>query len=286
MTRHVLNKFHALTAVLMAALVLRAQTAAAAGEGEPHELPNFITVIYHFLVGTSVGEFLHQWENLIFSFLIAGLLIVIVRLASKNPKMIPGPLQNAVEFVVEELEKFIVGILGPRGKKFVPFLGTLFLYILLMNYMGLVPLMKAPTAGINQTIALALCVFVYVQYTGVRENGFLGYLDHLAGQPRSLMQYLFVPMMFPLHIIEELAKPMSLSLRLFGNVTGEDILIFIFVGLGVGMLSFSHLPIGIPLQLPFYFLALLTGFIQALVFMLLSTIYFSMMLPHDEDEHH
>ncbi len=286
MTRYVTNKLYALAAATSIFLVSASGYAAASGEGEAHELPNFITVIYHFLVGTTVGEFLHKWENLIFSFLIAGLLILIVRIASKNPKMIPGKFQNAIEFVIEELEKFIVGILGPRGKKFVPFLGTLFLYILLMNYMGLIPLMKAPTAGINQTIALALCVFAYVQFTGLKENGFLGYLDHLAGQPRSMMQYFFVPMMFPLHIIEELAKPMSLSLRLFGNVTGEDILIFIFVGLGVGLMSFSHLPIGIPLQLPFYFLALLTGFIQALVFMLLSTIYFSMMLPHDEDEHH
>ena len=100
------------------------------------------------------------------------------------------------------------------------------------------------------------------------------------------MQWVLSPLMFVIHIIGELAKPLSLSLRLFGNITGEDILIFIFVGLGVGMLSFSHLPIGVPLQVPFYFLALLTGFIQALVFMLLSTIYFAMMLPHDEEEHH
>ncbi|UCG53380.1 MAG: F0F1 ATP synthase subunit A, partial [Candidatus Latescibacterota bacterium] len=258
----------------------------ASGEGEQHELPNFITVIYHYIVGTSVGEFLHKWENPFFSLLIVGILILIARLASKNPKLIPSGLQNVVEMIVEQLETFIVGILGPKGRKFVPFLGTLFLYILCMNYMGLVPLMKSPTANINQTVALALCVFIYVQYTGVRENGFLGYLDHMMGQPRSLTQYLFVPLMFPLHIVEELVKPMSLAFRLFGNITGEDILIFIFVGLGVAVLGFTNLPIGIPLQIPFYFLAILTGFIQALVFMLLSTIYFAMMLPHDEEEHH
>ena len=265
--------------------VMNIGTAFASGEGG-HELPNFITVIYHYAIGTSVGEFLHKWENMIFSFLVIGFLVLVARLASKNPKLIPSGLQNFVELIVEELEKFIVGILGPRGKKFVPFLGTLFLYILCMNYLGLIPFMKAPTANINQTVALALCVFLYVQYTGLKENGPLGYIKHLLGSPESVMQWVLSPLMFVIHIIGELAKPLSLSLRLFGNITGEDILIFIFVGLGVGMLSFSHLPIGVPLQIPFYFLALLTGFIQALVFMLLSTIYFAMMLPHDEEEHH
>jgi F-type H+-transporting ATPase subunit a len=286
MYRAVKNKLRtiAITAGL-ATGVMNIGTAFASSEGG-HELPNFITVIYQYTIGTSVGEFLHKWENIIFSFLVIGLLVTVARLASKNPQLIPGGLQNFVELVVEELEKFIVGIIGPRGKKYVPFLGTLFLYILCMNYLGLIPFMKAPTANINQTLALALCVFAYVQFTGLKEGGIRGYLDHLLGQPRSTMQWVLSPLMFVIHIIGELAKPMSLSLRLFGNITGEDILIFIFVGLGVGMLSFSHLPIGIPIQIPFYFLALLTGFIQALVFMLLSTIYFAMMLPHDEEEHH
>ena len=265
--------------------MMTAGAAFASSEGG-HELPNFITVIYHYTFGTSIGEFLHKWENLIFSLLVVGILVFVARLASKKPQLIPSGLQNFVELVVEELEKFIVGILGPRGRKFVPFLGTLFLYILCMNYLGLIPFMKAPTANINQTLALALCVFLYVQYTGLRENGFVGYIKHLLGSPESAMQWVLSPLMFVIHIIGELAKPMSLSLRLFGNITGEDILIFIFVGLGVGMLAFSHLPIGVPLQVPFYFLALLTGFIQALVFMLLSTIYFAMMLPHDEEGHH
>ncbi len=187
---------------------------------------------------------------------------------------------------METLETFIVDVIGPRGRKFVPFLGTLFLYILFMNLSGLIPFMKSPSANVNTTLALALCVFFYVQYTGLRENGIIGYIDHLAGQPRSGLQWAFVPLMLPIHLIGELAKPMSLSLRLFGNVTGEDILILIFVSLGVTVMSFTHAPIGLPLQLPFIFLALLTSFIQALVFMLLSTIYFSMMLPHGEEEHH
>jgi F-type H+-transporting ATPase subunit a len=252
-------------------------------EGGSPELPNLITVLHDLFHGTSFAGFIHTWENLIFSLIAAGILIVIARLASRKPTLIPGPLQNAVEYVVEELEKFIVGVLGPRGREFVPFLGTLFLYILTMNLLGLIPLMKSPTSNLNTTVALAICVFLYVQYTGIRKNGIIGYIDHMMGQPRDVIGIVLIPLMLPLHIVEELAKPMSLSLRLFGNVTGEDVLLYIFIGLGLGLLGFMHLPIGVPLQLPFIFLAMLTSFIQALVFMLLSTIYFALMLPHEED---
>jgi F-type H+-transporting ATPase subunit a len=274
------------SAAALASTALAARSSMASTEAEQTELPNFITFLSRFFVGTSAGEFLHRWENVIFSLIVAGVIILLARLSSRNPGLLPGKLQNVAEFFVEQLEGFILGILGPRGRKFVPFLGTLFLYILCMNYFGLIPLMKAPTANLNQTAALAICVFIYVQYTGIRENGPLGYIDHLLGQPRSPVQYAFAPLMLVLHVIEEFVKPVSLSFRLFGNITGEDILIFIFVGLGVALTSFTHVPIGVPLQLPFYFLALLTGFIQALVFTLLSTIYFAMMLPHEEEGHH
>jgi len=240
-------------------------------EGAP-ELANFITVLHHYFVGTSFADFIHKWENVIFSLLVVVILSTIVRLAQRNPKLVPGKLQCAIEMVVEALENFVIGILGPRGKQFVPFLGTLFMYILFMNLFGLIPLMKSPTASVNTTVALAICVFLYVQWTGIRKNGPLGYIHHLLGQPRDVMGWVLTPLMLPLHILEEFAKPLSLSLRLFGNITGEDVLLYIFVGLGAGILAFTNLPIGIPLQVPFIFLAILTSSIQALVFTLLSTI--------------
>ena len=251
---------------------------------EGHELTNFIAIIRSFMGDGSVAGFLARWENVIFSLLIALIIVLVMRAAGRKKEMIPSGLQNVVEMLVETLENFIVGVIGPRGRKFVPFLGTLFLYIWVMNVAGIIPLFKSPTASVNQTIALALCVFIYVQFTGFKELGLKGYVDHMAGQPRTPIQWAFVPLMLPIHLIGEVAKPMSLSLRLFGNVTGEDILLFIFVSLGVSVLSFVPIPVGIPLHVPFIFLALLTSFIQALVFMLLSTIYFSMMLPHEE--HH
>lgn len=257
------------------------------GDHQAHELPNFLTVLYsYFGIDTTWGDFMHKWENVIFSLLAATFMVAVVRLASRNPKMIPSGFQNVVEMVVEGLENFIVSVIGPQGKRFVPFLGSLFVYIYIMNLSGLIPFLKSPTAALNQTLALALCVFFYVQYTGFRELGFVGWFDHMLGQPRTVIGWVLTPLMLPIHLIGELAKPMSLSLRLFGNVTGEDILILIFVGLGTSIMSFTHLPIGIPLQVPFIFLALLTSLIQALVFMLLSTIYFAMMLPHGEEDHH
>jgi F-type H+-transporting ATPase subunit a len=145
--------------------------------------------------------------------------------------------------------------------------------------------MFSSTSKLNTTLALAICVFLYVQFTGIRNFGIFGYLHHLAGSPKSTVEWCLVPLNLPLHIIGELARPVSLSLRLFGNITGEDMLLAIFATLGVSIMSFLHLPIGLPLQLPFIFLAILTSFVQALVFTLLTTIYFSLMSHHDEEHH-
>ncbi len=258
------------------------QTAQAA-HGAPQEglkeLANFITLLNDFFHDIPFIHFLHQWENVVFS-LIAGLFLVVVSFfAVRKKTLIPGPLQNALEYAVESLENMVVGIIGPRGKAYVPFIGTLFLYILTQNLMGLIPGMKAPTSNLNTTIALAICVFFYVQGIGIRQNGIFGYIDHLMGSPRDIVGWIMVPLNFPLHILEEFIKPMSLSLRLFGNILGEDSLIAAFVGLGIMALSFIHSPIGLPLQLPFFLLSMLLGTIQALVFSLLTTIYISLMLP-------
>ena len=152
-----------------------------------------------------------------------------------------------------------------------------------MNLLGLVPGMKSPTSSLNTTLALGLTVFLYVQYTGIRNLGIVGYFDHLAGEPRAVVGFVLIPLMFPLHLLGEVVKPISLSLRLFGNILGEDSLIGALAALGVVALSFLHFPyVGIPFQLPFVILAVLFSTIQALVFALLSTIYLFLMLPHEE----
>ncbi len=252
----------------------------------PQEFPNVIGILAGAFPHATWAHFLEHYEVLVYSLFIALLLCFLAFLASRNAKMYPGRLQNAVEALVEALHDFIVGILGPKfGPRYVPFLGTLFIYILAMNLFGLIPFMHSPTSNLNVTVALALTVFVYVQFTGFRELGLVGYFDHMLGNPRDVTSWIVAPLIFPIHLLGELAKPISLSCRLFGNIFGEDMLLVAFATLGVTMLSFTHLPFGLPLHLPFLFLALLSSTLQALVFTVLSTIYFLLMLPHDDHEH-
>ncbi len=185
---------------------------------------------------------------------------------------------------MEWLDGFCHGVLGSESRRYLPFLGSLFLYILAMNFAGLVPGLKSPTSSIVTTGSLAFCVFVFVQYTGFRRLGLRGFLDHLAGEPRDPAGWVLAPLMVLLHVVGEIVKPVSLALRLFGNITGEDILLGVFLMLGALVVSVIHLPVGIPFHLPFMLLSVIFSVVQALVFTLLSTIYIFMMLPHESHE--
>lgn len=252
----------------------------------PQKFANFITILARAFPGQPWAAFLHHYEIQVFALLIGAFLCVVAYFATRHARMIPGPLQNLVEMLVDGLNNFITGILGEKNaKRFVPFLGSLFLYIWVMNLAGLVPFLESPTSNLNTTFALALTVFVYAQVVGVRGLGVVGYVDHLMGSPRDLTSWALVPLMLPIHVLGELAKPISLSCRLFGNIFGEDMLLVAFVSLGITTLAFANLPFGLPLQLPFMFLALLTSTLQALVFTVLSTIYLLLMLPHDDHGH-
>lgn len=256
----------------------------------PPELPNFVHLLYKAVKGEQAppawAKLMLRFQDIIFALMVAGIIVVIVRLGTRRMEMIPKGLQNAVEFFIEAFRGFIIGILGPQGERYVPFLGSLFIYIWFMNLFGLVPLMRSPTSALNTTGGLAVCVFLYVQYTGLTRLGPKKFLLHLAGDPRDVVSWCMVPLMLPLHIIGEFAKPVSLSLRLFGNILGEDVLIGVFAGLGVALLAFTKLPVGIPLHIPFILLAMMMSTVQALVFTLLSTTYIMQVLPHDDDEDH
>lgn len=254
----------------------------------PKGFPNFLGMLIADHHGEPWADFLHHFEYVIFAMLVALVLSVVAIVATRNPKMIPTGLQNVVEMGVENAYSFFVGILGPRfGPPLVPFLGTLFLYIWAMNFFGTIPFMHSPTSNLNITVAMALTVFAYVQFIGFKELGFFGYFFHLMGSPKTAIDWGLVPLMLPVHVIGEIAKPISLSCRLFGNIFGEDMLLVGFATLGVTALSGLHLPIGIPLQVPFMFLGVfITQPVQALVFTMLSTIYFLLMLPHDHGHGH
>ncbi|MDD5269902.1 MAG: F0F1 ATP synthase subunit A [Candidatus Omnitrophica bacterium] len=241
-----------------------------------HELPNFVGLLAEKLEGTPFAHFLHLYENIIYSLIIVAIVSLLAFFASRRSSMIPGRLQLFMEIVVGGLDDFVCGILGPRGKKFTPFIGTLFIYILLMNLMGMVPFMKSSTSSLSTTAALAVCVFLYVQFTAIKENGIIGYLDHLAGNPRGVIAFTaFIPvLLFFIHLISELVKPLSLSLRLANNIWAEDMLLAVSSQFGLG---------GVPLFLFNMFITLLGGMIQAIVFCLLSTVYFALVMPHHEE---
>jgi F-type H+-transporting ATPase subunit a len=244
--------------------------------GAPH-LPNLIYLLF------GPDSFANHWVNVIFAFGVGLFLSLIAARVYATRQMIPGKLQNAVEMLIESMYNFFESILGKEAKVYTPYLGSLFFYILLMNWIGMIPLGHSPSTSLNITASLTLLTFFYAQSVGIKRLGIGGYLHHMAGSPSDVIGWSMVILLFPLHIIGELAKPFSLALRLFGNITGEDTLVAVFVGLGIAILAFS--PVGLPLQIPFYFLGLLLSTIQALVFTLLSSIYILLMLPHEEHAH-
>jgi len=244
------------------------------GQEESHELPNLLTFINK--------SFAHHYDALIYAGVVSLMMITVAVITYRKRQMIPGKLQNFVEMILENLDNLFISVMGKEARKYTPFLGTLFLYIWFMNLIGLVPFFKSSTSSINTTAALAITVFLYVQYTGVRRLGLWGYFHHLLGSPTDAVTWALAPINLPIHVIGELARPFSLALRLFGNITGEDILIAAFVSLGIMFMGLFGSPIGFPFQIPFILLAMLTSTIQALVFTMLSAIYFFMVMPHEE----
>ncbi len=263
-----------------------ADAASHASETIP-ELPNLITLLSARLQDVPWVAWLHHWENLVFSLAVGLLLALVTWRYSRRPATIPGGWQNVLEVLVEGVDNFVQSIIGKEGRHFTPFIGTLFLYIWLMNLSVLVPGLKSSTANLNTTVALALLVFTYVQWTGIRRLGLLGFLDHLAGSPRDLVGWLLMPLMLPIHVLGEIIKPVSLRMRLCFNVFAEDILLAVMVGLGITLSLALHLPgwAPLPLQLIVIPLILIFSTVQALVFSLLSTVYIGLMLPYHEDHH-
>ena len=258
-----------------------AQSAASSPGGIP-ELPNLITILSERWHDLPVISWLHHWENLVFAAAVALVLCVITWRYGRHPATIPRGWQNLLELLVEGVDRFVRSIMGHEGRRYTPFIGTLFLYIWLMNLAVLIPGMKSATSSINTTVGLALVVFSYVQWIGIRTNGPLKYLAHLAGSPRDPVGWALVPLMLPIHVLGELIKPLSLSLRLGFNIFAEDVLLAVLVGLGITAGLALHLPIGLPLQAFVVPLVLIFSTVQALVFSLLSTVYIALMLPHGE----
>ncbi|HYE78767.1 MAG TPA: F0F1 ATP synthase subunit A [bacterium] len=253
-----------------------------AGHGEEHHeegvahLPTLTGLIQHNLEKSNpaAANTLATFENVIWAAFWMGLLVILIANVTRRLAMVPTSRgQLVVEFLIQGLRDFVHGNLGPLGKDFTPFIGSLFLFIWINNQMGAIPLVKGITGDFHTTLALGLCVFLVVQFHGIKSLGLGGWLAHLAGMPDA--PWWMAPINFPLHLIGELVKPISLALRLFGNIFGEHMLVAAFVGLGAAYF--------LPLNFPFYFLGLLVSFVQAMVFTLLACAYIANMSHHHEE---
>jgi F-type H+-transporting ATPase subunit a len=263
------------------------------GGKHPPEPPDLLLVLGEHYTSGWLSEFLIAIRAPFYSFIVAALILWLFSHVARNLEKVPGRLQVFVEVYVQALDNFVCSILGKEiGRKYLPFLGTVAIYIWVMNLFCLIPTMMSPTAVVYQTFGLSICVFIYVQYTAIRYQGVGGYIFHLANEPRDLIGYCLAPLFLPLHTIGELIKPVSLGLRLWGNILGEGILLGVFSALGLMVMPslaslvgwhFEHAWIGIPLHFPLMFLVLLGSTIQAMVFLSLSTIYISLVMPHHEE---
>lgn len=229
-------------------------------------------------------------KNIKSDFLVVSLFIMIslaligvagARKMKLRPEGKPMSVSNMVETAAEGFREYLIGVMGPAlANKYAPLISSYFFTILFFNYMGLVPGMIAPTSNPNVPVALALVAFFCVHIIAIKEAGIKSWFMHLVGEPLWL-----APLNFPLHLMGELIKPMSLSIRLLCNVFGEEMVVLQLSLLAVGIFASTHLPL--PLQFPILCLGLLFGLLQALVFSTLLAIYISILANHhdDHDEH-
>jgi F-type H+-transporting ATPase subunit a len=197
-------------------------------------------------------------------------LVMRSRLSVENPSRFQIVLEDAVLAV----QGLLVDWIGPEGKAFLPLIFTFGIFILLSNYAGLVPGFMSPTSNINVPLGCAITTWVYYHAQGIKKQGVVSYLKHFVLPPGTPV--LMAPLMLIIETISHAARLLSLTLRLFGNIFGEEMVILILA---------SIIPFVVPL--PMMFLGLITGGLQAFIFVLLSIIYLqgAVAVAHEHDDH-
>ena len=200
------------------------------------------------------------------------ILLVICKKVLNSIKNSPNPLipketltfQNFFELVIQAALNIMKEIIGPSAEKFFPLIGSLFVFILFCNLLGVIPGFLPPTSNIYTNAACAIIVFLYYNYQGFKEHG-IGYLKQFAGPLIWI-----APLMFVIELLSHLFRPFSLSVRLFGNIFGDHTVLAIFSGL-------------VPLVVPviFLILGLAVALIQAFIFAALSTVYIGLAVSHE-----
>jgi F-type H+-transporting ATPase subunit a len=194
-------------------------------------------------------------NTVVYTWIIMAIVSAVFIVLGRHLQVRPTRFQNALEWVVETIDNLIGSMISDRPRLFLPLVGTLAVFITASNLGGLIPGIKSPTTDINTPLALAIVVFFSVHYYGIRRKGLLGHLRHY-------VEPIFI--LLPIEVASELARTMSLTFRLFGNILGEEIVIAVL---------FIILPYFIPI--PMMLFSIFTSVIQAYVFTLLTVVYLS-----------
>jgi F-type H+-transporting ATPase subunit a len=226
------------------------------------EHPYLFFVKLFELIG--LGDFAHHYPHVVYSWVVMALLIGFGAIAAKGIKMIPTKGQNFFEIIVKGIEDFMVDVTGEEGRWLFPLVATIFIYVFIGNLIGLVPGFFPPTASLNTTLSCALVVVVFTHVIGVMYHG-PKYIKHFMGPV-----WWMVPIIFPIELIGHLARILSLSFRLFGNMMGHELVLAILFGLAGAFFA----------PLPIMALGIFVALVQAFVFFLLSIMYFTGAMEH------
>ena len=226
------------------------------------EHPYLFFVKLFELIG--LGHFAHAYPHIIYSWVVMIMLIVLGFIAVKSVNLVPTKVQNVMEIIISALEEFTIDITGEEGRWLFPLLATVFLYIFTCNIIGLIPGFYPPTASLNTTLSCALVVVPFTHVIGIKYHG-VKYIKHFLGPV-----WWMVPLIFPIEVIGHLARILSLSFRLMGNMMGHELVAGILFGLAGAF--FAPLPIMV--------LGIFVALVQAFVFYLLSVMYFTGAIEH------
>lgn len=221
----------------------------------------FFVKLFEFI---GLGHFAHAYPHVIYSWVVMLLLVGLGFLGAKGIAMVPTKMQNLFEIIVSGIEDFMVDITGEEGRWLFPLVATIFVYIFIGNLIGLVPGFFPPTASLNTTLSCALVVVVFTHIIGVKYHG-IGYIKHFLGPV-----WWMIPIIFPIELIGHLARILSLSFRLFGNMMGHELVLAILFGLAGAFFA----------PLPIMALGIFVALVQAFVFFLLSIMYFTGAMEH------
>ncbi len=241
-------------------------------EHHPSALSMFLTWLLnlarhadpHFANGEPLS-ILERYDHLLAAVLAALVTLLIVGLVRRKLEVIPGPLQQVMEYAITFLREMLSDNIGRHSERYLPLVGTLGVFVLLNNLFGLIPGMPSGTGNWNVTLGCALVVFGYYNFHGMKEHSVGKYLGHFAGP----VWFLWI-LMWPLEVLGLFSRILSHSLRLFGNIAGEHVVSAIFFGL---------MPFLLPV--PMMLMGLFFGLIQTFVFVMLTVIYISSAVAHE-----